>query len=344
MLPSKTVFVVGAGTSKEVGLPIGSELKGIIAKHLDFRFEMGYKPVGTGDEEIFHALRGKFPTNANPHFDACAQICNGIPLATSIDDFIDAHRHDPLIAHCGKLAIARSILEAEANCKLHFSPGNIYNTIDFSRIENTWYTGFFQLLSQQVTKNNLQDIFKNITLINFNYDRCIEHFLVHSIAAYYQVPHKSANSIVSSLPMFRPYGSVGSYFEESSTRLEFGSKHLPSFDSIVGSLRTFTEQVDDKVQSKKIHSAINSAKTLVFLGSAFHPNNMALLGRVTDDQSQRVIYATRKGISNADLEVVKRSFDQFQGRHIPGGLAENQYYFSQDCNHLFQEYRMALRR
>ena len=38
MFESKTVFVLGAGASHEVGLPVGSGLAEIISKKLDIRF------------------------------------------------------------------------------------------------------------------------------------------------------------------------------------------------------------------------------------------------------------------------------------------------------------------
>jgi hypothetical protein len=47
----KTVFIVGAGASKEVNLPVGSELKDTIAYALDFDLDSGY--LTGGDKIIF---------------------------------------------------------------------------------------------------------------------------------------------------------------------------------------------------------------------------------------------------------------------------------------------------
>src|SRR6266853_1701782 len=159
MLSSKTVFIVGAGASSEAGLPVGSELKGIIARKLDLRFEHFSSPIGSGDLTIFEALRRQYPNDINTYLGACWRVRDGIILAPSIDDFIDAHQEDETIAECGKLAIARSILEAERRSKLFYELRNIEDTVNFSSIKDTWYFGFFQLLNHRMTRGDLEGFF-----------------------------------------------------------------------------------------------------------------------------------------------------------------------------------------
>ena len=55
MLRQKTLFVIGAGASKEVRLPIGSELAEQIAKRLTFKFDFGQ--LKSGDHVLFNGLR-----------------------------------------------------------------------------------------------------------------------------------------------------------------------------------------------------------------------------------------------------------------------------------------------
>ena len=49
MFTQKTLFVVGAGASLELGLPSGDVLKGTIAKKLDFDVEFGSVKKGNRD-------------------------------------------------------------------------------------------------------------------------------------------------------------------------------------------------------------------------------------------------------------------------------------------------------
>lgn len=240
MLPSKTVFIVGAGASFEVGMPVGIKLRETISAKLDIRFDdFGSKLVGTGDPVIFESLRKRHGQEINSYLQICWQI------------------RDVTIAECGKIAIARSILEAERQSKLFYERRNVRDTINFKSIADSWYGGFYQLLSQGVTKDNFGAIFENVTIISFNYDRCIEHYLVHAIAAHYQIPIEAASKLVESLTIFHPYGSVGRYFGGQQERVEFGFRGIPNIDDILNNLKTFTEKIEDA------EGLIQSAKQLL---------------------------------------------------------------------------------
>ncbi|NOZ75692.1 MAG: hypothetical protein GXO90_10050, partial [FCB group bacterium] len=57
MVRKKSIIILGAGASQEVGLPVGSELKNSISELLDIRFdEDGIKQI-SGDYSITAALR-----------------------------------------------------------------------------------------------------------------------------------------------------------------------------------------------------------------------------------------------------------------------------------------------
>jgi hypothetical protein len=58
---SKTVFVLGAGASHEVGLPVGSQLAEIISKKVDIQFlEDGQYVENGSDVRLYERLRSKF--------------------------------------------------------------------------------------------------------------------------------------------------------------------------------------------------------------------------------------------------------------------------------------------
>jgi len=56
-MTQNTVFVIGAGASKEAGLPTGYELKSKISKLLDIRFDQFGSKQKSGDYQIMAALR-----------------------------------------------------------------------------------------------------------------------------------------------------------------------------------------------------------------------------------------------------------------------------------------------
>ncbi|MCW2573562.1 MAG: hypothetical protein JWO88_3620 [Frankiales bacterium] len=335
MLPSKTVFIVGAGASQECGLPIGRGLKSTIATSLDLRFDYGARFVGSGDLRICDALRRAFPHDINVYLQACLSIRAGVGLSPSIDDFIDKHQHDKAIEVCGKLAIAHAILNAERGSTLHVDDSSTFNTIDFDAVADTWYTGFYELLSQGLPHSNLPDIFQNVAVVTFNYDRCIEHFLKYAIAANHRVSTDEARQRVDELILLRPYGSVG--------KMPFGSSNVPAVADVGKSLKTYTEKVEDAAGLAAIQNAVADAEVLVFLGNAFHENNLRLLGDVRDPDKVKRIYATRKGVSDTDLQLVKQRLSKLRGTATSKTSHDSHFYFADTCSELFDEYRMSLR-
>lgn len=107
MFKQHTTIVVGAGASKECNLPTGLELKNVIARLLDIRFERGFR-MNSGDPCICDAIstfvERTGSRNINPHLRAAWRIRDAMPQAISIDNFIDAHQGDALLELCGKLA------------------------------------------------------------------------------------------------------------------------------------------------------------------------------------------------------------------------------------------------
>ena len=119
MLQEKTVFVLGAGASAEVGLPTGSKLTDKIAEvvpdNFDFTFTGGHAQFGMALQLQMQLANVRL---ANDHLSACQLIKRAMPQSLSIDDFIHIHRDNKFIAECGKLAIACVILAEEAGSDL----------------------------------------------------------------------------------------------------------------------------------------------------------------------------------------------------------------------------------
>src|SRR4051794_31412537 len=106
MLRSRTVFVIGAGGSFELGMPVGDTLRTLISEKMDLRFSDGWQMDGLGDREILDALKS-IDRNVNPYLHECWKIRDGVILGHSIDNFIDAHRDNEKIKLLGKLAITK---------------------------------------------------------------------------------------------------------------------------------------------------------------------------------------------------------------------------------------------
>jgi hypothetical protein len=160
MFNRQTLFVLGAGASEEVGLPIGTNLIERIRNKMDIRFEGDNKPIGTGEISLFNRITNNTLDEAFEYQKAAWLIRDGISLSQSIDDFLDLHRENRRVNLLGKAAVVQSILQVERKSKLHpetydgiFSPHNF---------ANTWFVKFMHMLSRGVSKENVREIFDRV--------------------------------------------------------------------------------------------------------------------------------------------------------------------------------------
>lgn len=156
MFRAKTLLVLGAGASFEVGLPVGATLLTQITDLLDFKFEFGSQ-LTSGDRPLLEALKavldeGRDVAKLNEHLMAGQQLRKSAQQALSIDNVIDA-LEDPKIELVGKLGILRAILKAEAESSF-FRPAQEHgNDIDTQRFSTTWYGSLTKLLTENIKKS-----------------------------------------------------------------------------------------------------------------------------------------------------------------------------------------------
>ena len=341
MHPKKTVIVVGAGASQEINLPTSTALKTSIANILDIRFHITEQI--SGDFVIADALKMCF-RDINPHLHACWKMRDALPQAMSIDNFIDSHRGNEEIELCGKLAIVRSILEAERRSHLFFDRYNSHNTLNFKSLEETWFNVFWQRISENCQGEGLQERFSAITLIIFNYDRCIEHFLYHSIQNYYGLNADTAAALVNEMNVFHPYGVVGSLpWTNGPAQMDFGAEpRVQDLVTLAQQIKTFTEGTDPEASDiVKIRAQMAASDILVFLGFAYHPQNLELLKSSSDEIKRHNkacnCYGTAYGISDADLRVISPELKRLSGSPMHVNVDTDL-----TCRELFNKYRRTL--
>jgi hypothetical protein len=189
-----------------------------------------------------------------------------MPQALSIDNFIDAHRGDDRMELCGKLGIVRSIVDAERRSSL-FVGDSQSDRMRFDKLSTTWYNGLMQLVSEGMTKTEINQLFENLSFIVFNYDRCIEQFLVHALKTYYALPDREAQDLTNELTIMHPYGSIGRlpWQPDSGRGLPFGGSSHDLLESAQG-IKTFTERIEDQAALDRIREEVRKAEVIVFLG------------------------------------------------------------------------------
>jgi hypothetical protein len=214
MLNARTLMILGAGASVDFRMPLGADLSSTIAKKVDIKFEHGARQT-SGDLAIMDVLRRiaqREGCDVNLYRQAGCSITEGISYSRSIDSYFSAHDDNHYVKTVGKLAIVQAILEAERASDLWVDPSRAHSKFrQYDKVISSWLNDFLFLLSSGVAKSkNLDRLFDQLVIVNFNYDRCIEQFLWYALRELFQISEPDASELVrTKLKMLRPYGKVG---------------------------------------------------------------------------------------------------------------------------------------
>lgn len=306
MFSSNTVFIVGAGGSYELGLPLGETLKSRICEIV--RLDCNGAFENSRFKYVINKTARAAMTAPEAYAAACQRILHGLPNVSSIDTFLDIHRDNKVLVEAGKIALVIAILEAERSCSLmerfDLYDGNIHGpppAVDAGiKFEDSWFVQLGYLLTQDYTRADVRGIFDNVTFLTFNYDRCIETFAYNWLKETYEIAAGEAAAIASRLDVLHVYGTIGSpAWTGKPNFVEFGHKHGTDSRAITRDIRTFTETIESETAAL-IRNKIAEAETLVFLGFGWLPQNLEILGLKSPDNNVARVFYTSYGISESD--------------------------------------------
>jgi hypothetical protein len=299
MFKRKTLFILGAGASAEVGLPVGTKLAKSIASLLNVPNRLERDNPG---QRLLAQLYDKYPISHDGYGRAAQSICRGVELTNSIDDYLDRHTEDELIKRVGKAAIVKAIIDAERECDLNH--GRMQ-----TKIENTWFVKFFRMLGAEVNVSNVRQIFDSVAFIIFNYDRCLEFFLRNGLQLVYGISDADAASIVADCHIYHPYGVVADLPmpEAGIVGVPFGGGPSSGHDyaTLSAAIKIFTEQMAAAELLSQIHDEMFRAEQIVFLGFGYHDPNMTIL-TPAKKLPQKVIFGTAKDMSEISIDRIRK--------------------------------------
>ncbi|MGR9437955.1 hypothetical protein ACU8V1_23550 [Rhizobium leguminosarum] len=295
MFKDKTVFVVGAGASAEFAMPVGSALMERIRRNCTYSIEYGRFTMVAEADLLFRYYTSMYKLDKKEDVDALnvrlevmRELVLSIDMAESIDEYIYRHSHNPIVTEVGKLQVAHAIACAESDSYLR--PDDFNAGEKFKALNNTWIYNFAKILMIGIRAEEMERIGDNITIICFNYDRCIEHYLEHAIVhAYPGTPFEQAREIVSNINIIHPYGWLGSL-------KDFPFGRVQNFAAMSDNLITWSESIRDPQVKERMGHAMSEAETIVFLGFAFARQNMDLLHAAEKKWSNKAVFATGKGL------------------------------------------------
>jgi hypothetical protein len=334
MFKHRTLFIVGAGASAELGLPVGGTLASKIAELLETRTSELVRDDGN---ELVHDVQMKHPLQNNGYIQAARAISAGVMFANSIDDYLDRHADNLPIQRVGRPAIVKCILKAEHESRLY----RAIRGRAIGKLNDTWHLKFFRMLGARVNVPTAHQIFENIGFIVFNYDRCIEQFLIAALQDVYGMGQNEAVAAVDACGIIHPYGVIAD--------LPYGKRGIPfgggddnyrwSYTEHSANIKIFTEQIASDDMLQRLRAKLLWAEQLVFLGFGYIDENIALIR--PGKMQLKPVFGTAFDMSENSIGEVKEKLATFFNGGRQGILPAMQIT-NETCCDLFDHYAMRL--
>jgi len=290
------------------------------------------------DEHFDRSFR-KWPGISGPEFFQATQlIAKGIRLHPSPDDFLYAFGENGSVIVAGKAAIAAAILKQERRGWLAKLLDHEPDQTDKLLVEhaNCWPLQLIRLLSPGLRRSDAASLFLEISFVNFNYDRCLEHLLYHALQRSHGLSTTDAAVIVSNINIVHPYGSVAPLPWQTSTgSVPYGGSHADRLEELSRSIHTLTEAHHTEEERDQIGRTMTASQRVVFLGFGFHRQNMSLI-KADPAQTQgwrAKTFATAMGASNSERDVFSNRISEALdlGVRSPALIDRDCEGFFKDC-------------
>lgn len=352
MLRQKTLLVLGAGSSVDFKLPVGTDLAAQISaalspENLKFGGIMdAYDAVDTSGLPLARVLMNQYSSKLGELRHAAAGISRDIGLAGSIDNYLGNNLGNELLIRIGKMAIVERILAAERRSGLFLKdgiegvytyPGSPRYASEFLSIgDGSWIETLLGVIMSGITPDGLADLFLNIRCMSFNYDRVFEQYLSHRLQQYWRLSDEDMVSLMQGLQVTRPYGRIGPLpwqEHDGEMPVEFGGSC--SLKEASQAIRTYMEQQKES-EFKPFQAQVDWAEQIIFLGFGFHQQNMVFLKQTLGLHNDRRAFGTVKDVSLPNQNAIKRLL-------MVAGVVPNDSYLSGcDCKSLIRDFQFEI--
>ena len=306
----KTTYIIGAGASVSFGFPVGRTLTEEISFHLRSKIDP-YDGVELIDKIIRYAIQ-KIPypeagREWNPNYlhNAAVKIAKNMPLAPSIDNYLEAKKDRVGYSEIGKIAISHAILGHERKSSLWFDRFNDHlQSPDFAKFGDNWLSALFRILTAQKGLEGFRLALRSSNFVTFNFDRVIEKFFFEAVKSYFDLTDDQAWDVLDQdLNVAHVYGSLGSLKGPNSVPFGSNGDSQSVYDGS-RKIRTFSEGVRDERDISQAGSWCHDSETVIFMGFAFLPLNMRVLSP-NDPFGKKRVYGTSLGLSSDNSAIAK---------------------------------------
>jgi len=308
MIRTKTTLVVGAGASCELQFPDGGELLARIAAGFDF--QRRGSALESPDIAAMDALIGDIAKQARVKKEALLEagriIRSAARISSSIDAILEQYGDNPMVLAVGKLAIAHYTLAAEAASPLGAEPRDPGDLP--VRGQENWLFQISRAVVNGVPRARAESCFDNLSIICFNYDRAIEHYLPWALHMAFGMNLTDARALVAErLRIIHVYGTPGRLGWQTGAMpvADWGETGVGNLPAVVEQIRTMTERTEERGFKRLVPVEVVQGKRLVFLGFGFDPMNCAMLFDAPFEHNPDVLI-TMPGASDVERAAVLR--------------------------------------
>lgn len=251
MITKPTVLVLGAGASIPYGYPSG---KGLLQEiSLNIGNSRWVSPIlqCNIEQEVILQFRDELILSQQP----------------SVDAFLE-HRNE--YVEIGKLSIALALFSHESEEKLfRFETRDIgcYHYL-FDQLNSGW---------EEFSKNTL-------SIITFNYDRSLEHFLFTALKHTYNKTDDITAEALTKIPIIHVHGWLGPLPWQAAGGKPYMKQNYPEQNIRVSELKNASELIliqheGDKssIEFRQAYDCLCDAERIYFLGFGYHTQNMERL-------------------------------------------------------------------
>ncbi len=290
------VLVLGAGASLDYGYPTGSDLRQqILDLHTSAAQRAGIVRQRYEQRDIRSLV--KFQESFRT-----SQIY-------SIDAFLGRR---PEFAEMGKWCIAAVLLECEDGEKLFTEKDK----------EDHWYQYLF---NRMATKDWDELTFEDLAVVNFNYDRSLEHFLYVALQSAYGKTTDEVAEKLKSLRIVHVYGALSTELPNSPNYLRYDGKvDMEKVEAAAKELIVIPEGRIDSPTLKQARAWLSDAQDIAFLGFGFDSTNVERLAeggacgvaiKRETGNAVRYICGTRIGVFDSEMDAAFQALTQQPHQH-----------------------------
>ncbi len=280
MIRTDTTLIIGAGANREIEMPDGPELLSKIAG--GFEFERLDSEVKSRDLVNFSILFQRVADQLDLTYDqlvaGAMAIRDATLVSTSIDAILEQYSHDPAVVAAGKLAIVYYTLQGESKSTMAPEPRGA-GELPLRGTDN-WLFQLGQLIVKGVPRAKAEQAFEKLSIVCFNYDRAIEHYLPWVVMRAFGMTYEEACELVANhLRIVHPYGVAGRlpWQGDEEYGATWGETDPDNIVRLSKRIYTASQRAGSRQFQSYLRSEMSRGKRLGFLGFGFDPMNVAML-------------------------------------------------------------------